>query len=622
MAIESFMRPTSVTSVSAKATEGTSDVKVELSGSELLCVGADGQRQALSWTDVSGLMTSPDIPREMLSRTSRKAANVRIHLTGDSVDSLAVHVEAHYGAHSQQIRLGQLHVVLGKVCHPLQREAVEYAFGALDAAALRVGKMSLGEYQELIVGFPEFDLLVDDVHLDPNSEATWAASEMTPAAIVNATLYPYQQAGSAFMRIMAQHGVGTLLADEMGLGKTLQVITLLAERQGMGTSLVVAPAALLLNWGRELSRFTPSLHWLIHAGASRAGVAGAFAAYDVVITSYETLSNDLIFMGDVSWDVVVLDEAQAIKNADSQRAAAVKALTRTIGIAITGTPVENGLTDIWSIVEFVVPSIARLHGTAAIGRERDLQEAERTGRAVAPVILRRRVAEVGSQLPDRIDRITAFDLTPSLRQCYEEIATAAGGGLAALQAQRQFCALGDNERSEAEVEGDPKVNHLVSEISQLIPVGEKALVFASFTLSIDRLVERLRLIPGVGYVAAVDGRLDPSRRQELIDEFGHTDGSAVLVMNPKAAGVGLNITAANHVFHFNPEWNPATTDQGTARTHRTGQERTVFVHEFYYAETVEEDAVLMADQKREVADTVETGVRQADIAALTEGKIP
>lgn len=595
-------------------------MQFELLGSELLRVDADDQRSYLSWADVARLVTLEEIPKDMLSRASRKAANVRIHLTGDSLDSLAINVEAQFGARARQIRSGQSHVMLGTVCHPLQPEAVASAFEALSAAALTIGKLSLGQYQELIVGFPAFELLVDDVHLDPTLEAERATSEVAPAAIVDATLFPYQEAGSAFIRSMAGHGVGTLIADEMGLGKTLQAITLLAERQGEGTSLVVAPAALLLNWGRELSRFTPHLRWLVHAGSSRVGVMGAFSPYDVVITSYETLSNDLTFMGDFPWDIVILDEAQAIKNPDSQRATAVKALNRRVGIAVTGTPVENGLADIWSIVEFVVPSVARRHGGSVIGRERDLVEAERTGRAVAPVILRRRVAEVGSQLPDRVDHIVAFELTPAMRQRYEQITTDLGAGLPALQAQRQFCALGDTERSEAEIHDEPKLIHLMEAIEQLVSCGEKALVFTSFTLSVDRLVERLQAIPGMNLAAAVDGRSNPTERQALIDAFGHVAGSAVLVMNPKAAGVGLNITAANHVFHFNPEWNPAATDQGTARAHRTGQHRTVFVHEFYYAGTIEEDAVLRAEHKRDVAEAVEAGVRHADKIALTEGK--
>lgn len=589
-------------------------------GSELVRVDADGQRSYLSWADVADLRLTDEGSNDTVSRISGKSANVRIHLTGDSLDSLAIHVEAQFGAQARQIRSGQSHVLLGTVCHPLQQQAMASAFEALSDAGLTVGRLSLGQYQELVVGFPAFDLLIDDVHLDPNVEAERATAELTPAANVQASLYPYQEAGSAFIRSMAGHGVGTLIADEMGLGKTLQAITLLAERQGSGTSLVVAPAALLLNWGRELTRFTPHLRWLVHSGGSRVGIASAFSSYDVVITSYETLSNDLIFMGDVAWDVAILDEAQAIKNRESRRAMAVKALNRRVGIAITGTPVENGLADIWSIVEFVVPSVARRHEASVAGLERDLGEAERTGRAVAPVVLRRRVAEVGSQLPDRIDNTVALELTPSMRQQYEAITTELGVGLPALQAQRQFCALGDSERSEAEIQEEPKLNHLVGAIEQLVSCGEKALVFTSFTLSVDRLVERLRAIPGMNLVAAVDGRSNPTDRQALIDEFGQIAGSAVLVMNPKAAGVGLNITAANHVFHFNPEWNPAATDQGTARAHRTGQRRTVFVHEFYYAGTVEEDAVVGAEHKRDVAEAVEAGVRQADKTALTEGK--
>lgn len=599
---------------------GTSSVEYEVIGSELVRIDPEGVRCPLSWADVADLRTSNDRVGGIVARISSKSANVQLHLTGESLDSLALHVEATFGAQAQRVRLGQTHVILGTACHPLQQQAVASAFEAVSDAGLSTGKISLGQYQDFVVGFSAFDLLTDDVHLDPNREAERASTELTPVAVVNATLYPYQEAGSAFIRSMAGHGVGTLIADEMGLGKTLQAITLLAERQGHGPSLVVAPAALLLNWDRELTRFAPHLRCLLHAGSHRAGVTGAFASYDVVITSYETLTNDLIFMGDVAWDVAILDEAQAIKNPESRRAVAVKALSRRVGIAITGTPVENGLSDIWSIVEFVVPSVARHHQAAPAGRERDLNEAERTGRAVAPVVLRRRVAEVGSQLPERVDNTVAFELTPAMRERYDAITTELGQGLPALQAQRQFCALGDSDRSEAEIKDEPKLNHLLEAMEELASADEKALVFTSFTLGVDRLVARLRAIRGINLVAPVDGRSDSADRQALIDEFAQVSGAAVLVMNPKAAGVGLNITAANHVFHFNPEWNPAATDQGTARAHRTGQQRTVFVHEFFYAGTVEEDAVVRAGQKRDVAEAVEAGVREVDKAAQNEGK--
>lgn len=580
-------------------------------GSEvILMVG--GQREYVDACRVAKAHEDLTLSRDLVSRVSRKLARARLVVSGLSLDAIRLEITAEFGGQRVPIRGDQGHVVINRVWHELPKEALQTVAALLDGLGVEPGVISLGAYQSLVAAAVAYEpLLLDSVNIDVEKEADRASSRVEPARIVNATLFDYQVKGSAFIRTLAGMDLGVLLADEMGLGKTLQVITLLADQGSSGPSLVVAPASLLPNWLRELAKFAPTLKSSVHAGSLRAGVAGAFLPFDVVITSYETLVNDATFMLDVKWNVVVLDEAQAIKNPDSRRAAVVKLLPRRVGIAVTGTPVENGLGDIWSIVEFVVPQLAALHLPRVLARERDLDEALVTGRAVAPVMLRRKVADVGAQLPERIDEVVALEMGDAERRIYEDL-MAGGDSLAALQAARQFCALGDDVRDESAVDESAKLTYLVGEVENLAAAGKKALVFASFTRTIDRLVSRLGAVPGVSLVAPVDGRTTPSNRQLLIDEFGSAPGAAILVMNPRAAGVGLNITAANYVFHFNPEWNPAATDQATARAHRTGQRQTVFVRHLYFINSVEEQAMDRSGQKRQLASGVDAAAEAAD----------
>ncbi|MBM6400281.1 DEAD/DEAH box helicase [Phycicoccus sonneratiae] len=529
---------------------------------------------------------------------------------GDSLDALTLEVVASFGGRATPIKDGQSHVVLASAWHELPGLEVTRLFEMTEQVGVTLGAVNLATYQRAAIAFNHDPAFVDLVRIDVQREAERAASKIGPPKIANATLFPYQEQGSGFLRTLARMGVGSLLADEMGLGKTLQAITLIADCQGDGTSLVVCPSSLTTNWFRELTRFAPQLKVLVHAGPLRAGVSGTLENFDVVVASYDVVANDSIFMVDVHWNLVIVDEAQAIKNPESRRARILKSLPKRVGIAITGTPVENGLSDIWSIVEFVVPELAKQHQEAVVGRDRDLQEAVITGRAVAPVMLRRRVVDVGSQLPPKVEEHVALDMSEAERAMYESISSV-GGGLAAIQARRQFCAVGDESRAPELVDASSKMEYILSTVRGLAEQGKKILIFTSFTRTVDRLVERIAGLPHVQLCAPVDGRTGPVERQAVIDHFESVVGSAVLVMNPRAAGVGLNITAANYVYHFNPEWNPAATDQATARAHRTGQRQTVFVTHLLYADSVEEGALEVSSEKREVAGAVEDAAAEA-----------
>lgn len=436
---------------------------------------------------------------------------------------------------------------------------------------------------------------------------------------VHATLYPYQTDGWRWLAFLLREGIGGFLADEMGLGKTLQVISLIADSGGdaLRPVLIVAPGSILENWCREIRKFAPGLHVLKHHGAGRTGRPGDFEDFDVVVTSYDNAVRDQSLFLMIEWAAVVLDEAQYIRNPDAQRTRSVKRLRRKAGIAVTGTPVENRLLDLWSIMDFVLPGYLGTKGEFERQFGEDHDAALQLEPFVSPVLLRRRIADVATDLPERIDIPQVIELDDDEARRYDEIRQeiAAQYGqaatLVALTALRQFCAhpfLLDGAR------GDPasfsKFRRLDDILGEVFARHEKAILFTSYNGMSDILRDHIRRAGA--FCGVIDGRLAIPERQPLIDRFSETSGAAALVLNPRAGGTGLNITAANHVIHYNLEWNPALEDQASARAYRRGQERPVTVHRLFCAGTVEEIVDQRLTRKRTISDAAIVGVEGAE----------
>ena len=479
-------------------------------------------------------------------------------------------------------------------------------------------------------GEPVLDRLGDDVLLNLSS----VESSARPAGI-NATLYPYQVRGWQWLRFIISEQAGGLLADEMGLGKTLQVISALRDHgqvPGTAGSLVVAPGSLLENWAREIAKFCPGLHAVKHHGPDRTGSPAELRPPDVVITSDETAIRDLSLLRMIQWHVVVLDEAQNIRNPDTRRAKAVKQLRREVSVAVTGTPVENRLRDLWSIMDFVLPGfLGDLPAFEARYADNDA-DASALEPLVSPVILRRRVQEVARDLPPRIDIPEILELDADEAVAYDDVRAAihreygTAATLVSLTRLRQFCAhpalLGEQSR----FHDYSKFHRLEALLGEVFARREKALVFTSFTAMADRIAAMVQ--GGFGVISAtIDGRLPIPERQPLIDRFTAYQGPAVIVLNPRAGGTGLNIAAANHVIQYNPEWNPAIEDQAAARAYRRGQNRPVTIRRLIIAGTVEEVMDERLQRKRDVAGSAVVGVRgeQDDyrdiMAALTRSPL-
>lgn len=453
--------------------------------------------------------------------------------------------------------------------------------------------------------------------------ASYAAEDDAVPVGVSAKLYPYQSSGWKWLRFIIREHLGGLLADEMGLGKTLQIIAALRDcgnGQIYGPTLVVAPGSLLENWMREIRKFAPQLRTLKHHGSVRTGRPADLGGYDVIITSYDTVVRDLSMVKMIEWSAVILDEAQNIKNPNALRTKSVKQIPRRVGLAMTGTPVENRLTDLWSILDFAVPDYLGTLEEFEKKFSNDVDDAARLEPLISPLMLRRMVSDVAKDLPERIDIPEVVEMTEEEAAEYDrirkEIAEKYGKAatIVSLIKLRQFCAhpaLIEEASPEFEAGSFSKFARLRELLAEIAANGEKAIVFTSFTDMADRIAGAVQAELGI-FSATLDGRLATEDRQPLIDRFSEVEGPAVLVLNPKAGGSGLNITAANHVIHYNLEWNPALEDQASARAFRRGQTRPVTVRRLFCAGTVEEIVDARVERKRQISGAAVIGVTGTD----------
>lgn len=529
------------------------------------------------------------------------------------------------GQHIPLVRddLKRGHLVCNGIWYPIESAGAEQLQASFARQDIEPGPISsLSTLLALKRAALENDLFEDATVGAPVPALLLVPSHARAPKGILATLYPYQLDGWRWLSFLISEGLGGVLADEMGLGKTLQVIAAICDLQEkIGATLIVAPGSILENWIREFSRFAPHLTVLKHHGATRTGRPQFLKDFDVVITSYDNVVRDNSLLLMVEWGLIVLDEAQFIKNPDTQRSKSVKRLRRRVGFGVTGTPLENRLLDLWSIFDFSSPGY--------LGKKNHFLKKFEQGEAVAgasgveplvsPLMLRRRVRDVAKDLPARIDvpqvvefdeiEANAYELTR--RRVLDEFG--ANATLVSLTVLRQFCAhpaLVDPSKW-TDPTSYSKFQRFHELLEEIFARGDKVIIFTSFLEMADiitRHIERnLRC-----FVRTIDGRLSIDDRQPLLDEFAAVSGSASLVLNPRAGGTGLNITAANHVIHYNLEWNPAVEDQASARAHRRGQKLPVTVHRLFVADSVEDAINDRLQRKRQLSAAAVVGVEGKD----------
>jgi len=452
---------------------------------------------------------------------------------------------------------------------------------------------------------------------------------------LKADLRPYQRHGYDWLCFLRDHGLHGVLADEMGLGKTVQVLALLlAEKEGgraAAPSLVVVPTSLVWNWVDEARRFTPALRVLALVGPQRHRLFERLREYDLAVTTYGLLVRDGERLAGTDWHYLVLDEAHRIKNPASQAARAACRMRARHRLALTGTPLENNLSELWSLFHFLMPGLLGAYEQFAERYARPIEQHGDAARLAAlrrrihPFILRRAKEQVAADLPPRVETVVTCELLPAQRRLYEQVLEACrqrvfaaveerGLGrshltvLDALLKLRQVCCHPQLLKMPGnQVRASAKLELFRELVADLTAEGHRILVFSQFVEMLQILARELARL-GLRY-EYLDGQTRD--RRERIARFQESKDIPVFLMSLKAGGLGLNLTAANYVIHYDPWWNPAVEDQATDRAHRIGQEKPVFSYKLITRGTVEEKMLVLQERKKHLVADLLAGTTTA-----------
>ena len=491
------------------------------------------------------------------------------------------------------------------------------AFKSIKSGVIYFGQLA----KSYTLNLPELEYVIDDARC-VEIEETLILKTST-----GIPLFPYQVTGVRWLNDVMDEGVGCILADEMGLGKTLQVIEVLAKQRYLGVSLIICPNSLMENWRREIEKFEPELKVYKHAGKNRDYNTKGYSRYDVVITSYDTAVNDFSVLQNYHWNILVLDEAQAIKN-DSKRSNVIRAFTKRAGLAVSGTPYENHLTDVWSLYDFCFRGLLGTLSEFKKLYNDTTESAEHLEKVISPLLLRRLVKNVKNELPEKIIIPVPLEMSSLEALCYENIRSEYKSHndsnkekmkLGLLNRLRFFCIdpisyareLSDKDIGEV----SEKFVYFISLLDDIYSSCEKVIVFISCLKMQEQIKERVEnRYDSKCFI--LNGSVSVNERQNIVDEFSKVNGFSVMLLNPTVGGTGLNITAANHVIFYSLEWNPALQNQCIARAFRNGQNKVVTVHMLFYVNTVEEVINERLSKKKEVNDVLVAGTdgeEKADI---------
>jgi len=534
------------------------------------------------------------------------------------------------------LRQGRRFVPLGDGQFALISESLRQRLGAIqdvsigDPGQIRVSKAGTAVIEEALGS----DISVEaDMSWKDALARLASAKNLQPVvpSTLQADLREYQTAGYGWLARLAHWGIGGVLADDMGLGKTVQALGILLDRAKNGAALIIAPTSVGSNWQRETERFAPSLRPLLYREHDRQALIDAAGPGDLIITSYQLLQRDVDRFSARAWNTIVLDEAQFIKNFQTKTAQAVRQIQADWHIALSGTPLENHLGELWSLMRTVSPGLLgswdrfRKNFAEPIERHNNRDRLQALGRVVRPFILRRTKKEVLSELPERTEIVRLAELSEPERKKYDaarlaaltELTKPTTGGetdqqmrirvLSWLTRLRQLSChprLVDKRWDKSSAKLD-----LFMEIVAELREGEhRALVFSQFVQHLSLLREALDK-QGITY-QYLDGATPAAKRQEAVDRFQAGEGDLFLI-SLKAGGTGLNLTAADYVIHMDPWWNPAVEDQATDRAHRLGQQRAVTVYRLVARDTIEQQILALHEDKRELISGVLDGADRA-----------
>jgi SNF2 family DNA or RNA helicase len=428
-------------------------------------------------------------------------------------------------------------------------------------------------------------------------------------------LWDYQKAGFSWMMRLWRNGLGGILGDEMGVGKTLQLLATackIAELENVKPALVVVPGNLLLKWCKDFVDFFPQIasKVYVHHGASRLKAEELIAKQSIILTTYGTLVADEAIFCNIEFSVVCCDESHELKDPRTLKTRALRSLKSRSKFLATGTPIQNNLLDYWSLITLIAPEWV---GSATLATAETFENTPEEARNLMEVtkhrILRRTQEQVQLTLPEGYEVSVPLELPIDLAAEYGQIIGEIESNdnntpkYGHLQTRRQFCAHPGAFLEFDEPLLGPKASYLLDEIEKISTVQEKAVVFvADFNRPLDLYMSAVRNeFPSI-WTGFIDGRVAMDVRHIVLSEFTSFQGSAVLFVSPAVGGQGLDMVAANHVFHMNPSWNPAKTDQATFRVTRPGQTKETVIHHLYYINTIEERIVDLVSQKREISE--------------------
>lgn len=549
--------------------------------------------------------------------------------------------------------VGDIIAIRGKVCYETHEADVGSVIGAFNRrehfVQLNAGTVGLLPPKENkfilqdiaddveIVGndlhakkshFGTLSTLFDHAQVSPSLESLkekWGhfggIQEVKASAAFKGELRPYQQTGLNWLSFLDEYGFHGILADEMGLGKTVQILALLSTLDTNKPHLIVLPTSLLFNWKNEIHRFLPSYSCYVHQGPNRSKTIEELSRHSIILTSYTTLRMDFALFQKIPFYALILDEAQMIKNANTQTAQSVYGLSAKLRLCITGTPVENHLNELWSHFHFLIPDLfGSLESFEAdvLAAQSDKRYLDRIKRKIAPFILRRRKQEVAKDLPERIDQVMWIEMSPEQREMYDEFLSGVRGGLLkkvevdglskhrleileAILRLRQICChphLVSALTDASPLSSNAKFEALCADLETIVEEGGKVLVYSQFT-SMLKIMSKYAKEKGWNF-AYLDGTTKD--REKVVTTFQEDPSQNLFFISLKAGGVGLNLTAADYVYLYDPWWNNAVEEQAINRAHRIGRHDQVIAKRFVTVESIEEKMMKLKAAKSLVVE--------------------
>ncbi len=432
---------------------------------------------------------------------------------------------------------------------------------------------------------------------------------------INGSLRGYQKEGFNFLKILSKYNLGGILADDMGLGKTLEIITLITSDIKSSPSLIVCPKSLIFNWISEIERFSPNLKAVSVTGSmsDRKDIIKSINndSKIIYVSSYDSLRNDIELYDNINFNYIILDEAQYIKNVEAEKSKSVKKLIGTHKFALTGTPIENNIIDLWSIFEFLMPGYFEDVSSFKTKYLNDEEFTKKVSIKIAPFILRRTKSEVLKDLPPKFEQIISCEMTKPQRKIYDALRLEASDAIASgaksfdvlpyLMRLRQACVDPKTFIDNYE-DGSGKMDYLKSIIESRISGGARILIFSSFVKALN-IIETMLMKMGIPYYL-LTGDTNLKTRKEYVDSFNKNNDIKVFLISLKAGGTGLNLTGASVVIHMDPWWNISAMDQATDRAHRIGQTKTVEVIKLVADDSIEQRVIQLQNQKKELIDSL------------------